>query len=94
MKSRDYLNKQFKDPAFKKKFNALELRYTIVGCVNGAGKTTFTTMFKDQCLNLGEIVDADELTKNSAGDSFDGCKAVRNKIRNWFGYRVRKPPPD
>lgn len=52
--------------------------YTIVGGVNGVGKSSFTGVLKSRTTDLGVIIDIDKLTAQSGGDPLaGGRRAVR-----------------
>lgn len=52
--------------------------YTIIGGVNGVGKSSFTGVLKSRTTDLGVIIDTDKLTAQTGGDSLAGGKmAVR-----------------
>ena len=36
--------------------------YTIIGGVNGVGKSSFTGVLKERCTDLGIIIDVDKIT--------------------------------
>ncbi len=50
-------------------------RYTIIGGVNGVGKSSFTGVLKGQTNDLGTIVDVDKITAQFGGDPLAGGKA-------------------
>ena len=52
--------------------------YTIIGGVNGVGKSSFTGVLKSRTMDLGVIVDVDKLTAQMGGKSLEGGKrAIR-----------------
>ena len=52
--------------------------YTIVGGVNGVGKSSFTGVLKSRVTDLGVIVDVDKITAQAGGGAIEGGKvAVR-----------------
>ena len=52
--------------------------YTIVGGVNGVGKSSFTGVLKSRVTDLGAIVDVDKITAQAGGGAIEGGKvAVR-----------------
>lgn len=55
--------------------------YTIVGGVNGVGKSSFTGVLKERTTDLGAIVDVDRITAELGGNALDGGKAALKKIR-------------
>ena len=48
--------------------------YTIIGGVNGVGKSSFTGVLKSQTKDLGMIVDIDKITAQLGGKSLEGGK--------------------
>ena len=46
--------------------------YTIIGGVNGVGKSSFTGVLKGSRLDLGIIVDVDKITAELGGNAFAG----------------------
>lgn len=55
--------------------------YTIVGGVNGVGKSSFTGVLKERSTDLGVIVDVDRITAELGGNALEGGKAALKKIR-------------
>lgn len=55
--------------------------YTIVGGVNGVGKSSFTGVLKERSTDLGVIVDVDRIIAKLGGNALDGGKAALTKIR-------------
>lgn len=52
--------------------------YTIVGGVNGVGKSSFTGVLKSRTTDLGVIVDVDKITAQMGGKALEGGKrAIR-----------------
>jgi len=52
--------------------------YTIVGGVNGVGKSSFTGVLKSRTTDLGAIVDVDKITAQMGGKALEGGKrAIR-----------------
>lgn len=52
--------------------------YTIVGGVNGVGKSSFTGVLKSRTTDLGVIVDVDKITAQMGGKALEGDKrAIR-----------------
>lgn len=49
-------------------------KYTIIGGVNGVGKSSFTGVLTRTCSDLGIIVDTDSLTAKNGGDKLKGGK--------------------
>ena len=54
--------------------------YTIIGGVNGAGKSSLTGALKSERTDLGIIIDVDKLTAAMGGDRLAGGKAAIAKI--------------
>ena len=54
--------------------------YTIIGGVNGVGKSSFTGVLKERCTDLGIIIDVDKITAELGGNALAGCKAAVKKI--------------
>ena len=88
MEYRAFLERQLKNPEVRKKYEALGLKYTIVGGVNGVGKTTFIREHKEMHPSSGEIIDADQITADLGGDPLTGGKAALKKIRKCLRKRV------
>lgn len=55
--------------------------YTIIGGVNGVGKSSFTGVLKERSTDLGMIVDVDKITAELGGNALAGGKAALRKIR-------------
>ncbi len=54
--------------------------YTIIGGVNGAGKSSFTGVLKESRKDLGRIIDVDKITAQLGGDPMTGGKESIRKI--------------
>lgn len=54
--------------------------YTIIGGVNGVGKSSFTGVLKERSTNLGVIVDVDKITAELGGNALAGGKAALRKM--------------
>lgn len=54
--------------------------YTLIGGVNGAGKSSLTGTLKAERTDLGVIVDPDKITAELGGDVFEGGKAAVKRI--------------
>lgn len=53
-------------------------KYTIIGGVNGAGKSSLTGVLKGEYSDLGTVIDTDRLTEKLCGDKLNGGReAVR-----------------
>lgn len=55
--------------------------YTIIGGVNGVGKSSFTGVLKERCSDLGIIIDVDKITAELGRNTMAGGKAALKKIR-------------
>ncbi len=56
--------------------------YTIVGGVNGVGKSSFTGVLKERSTDLGVIIDVDKITAELGGNALAGGKAALQKIND------------
>ena len=56
--------------------------FTIVGGVNGAGKSSLSGVLKDCLDDLGVIVDPDRLTAQHGGDEYAGGQAAVAKLQD------------
>lgn len=54
--------------------------YTIIGGVNGVGKSSFTGVLKGQRSDLGRIIDVDKITAQLGGDMLAGGKESIRRI--------------
>lgn len=54
--------------------------YTIIGGVNGVGKSSFTGVLKERSTDLGIVVDVDRITAELGAGSLAGGKAALKKI--------------
>ena len=54
--------------------------YTIVGGVNGCGKSSLTGTLKAERPDLGIIVDPDKITAELGGDEYEGGKVAVEKL--------------
>ena len=54
--------------------------YTIIGGVNGVGKSSFTGVLKERSTDLGYIVDVDKITAELGAGTLVGGKAALKKI--------------
>lgn len=54
--------------------------YSIIGGVNGVGKSSFTGVLKERCTDLGTIIDVDKITAELGGDALAGGKTALRKI--------------
>ena len=62
--------------------------YTIVGGVNGVGKSSFTGVLKERTTDLGVIIDVDKITAELGGNVLAGGKAALNRIRECIEKKV------
>ncbi len=54
--------------------------YTIIGGVNGTGKSSLTGVLKAQRADLGTIIDVDKITAQSGGNALTGGKIALERI--------------
>ncbi len=54
--------------------------YTIIGGVNGVGKSSFTGVLKGSRDDLGQIIDVDRITAQLGGDALAGGKEAIRRI--------------
>ena len=57
-------------------------KYTIIGGVNGSGKSSFTGAIKSEMKDLGIIIDVDKITASMGGNQVEGGKAALKKIKD------------
>lgn len=62
--------------------------YTIVGGVNGVGKSSFTGVLKERSTDLGTIIDVDKITAEMGGSALAGGKAALQKINDCISRGV------
>ena len=62
--------------------------YTIIGGVNGVGKSSFTGVLKERTMDLGTIIDVDKITAELGGNPLAGGKAALTKIRDCITRNV------
>lgn len=62
--------------------------FTIIAGVNGVGKSSFTGVLKEQCTNLGIIVDVDKITAELGKGALAGGKAALKKINECIEKEV------
>lgn len=62
--------------------------YTIIGGVNGVGKSSFTGVLKGSRTDLGIIVDVDKITAELGAGALAGGKAALKKINECIGKGV------
>ena len=63
--------------------------YTIVGGVNGVGKSSFTGVLKERTTDLGTIIDVDKITADLGGNALTGGKAALKKILYTRNHPIR-----
>lgn len=62
--------------------------YTIIGGVNGVGKSSLTGVLKSRTTDLGVIVDVDKITAQLGGSALEGGKAALRLIEDCLGKGV------
>jgi len=62
--------------------------YTIIGGVNGVGKSSFTGVLKERTTDLGTIIDVDRITAELGGNTLAGGKAALTKIRDCISHNI------
>lgn len=62
--------------------------YTIIGGVNGSGKSSLSGVLSAESTELGIIIDTDKLTKERGGDRIKGGKAAIALIDDCLKKRV------
>ena len=55
--------------------------YTIIGGVNGTGKSSLTGVLKTQTTDLGQIIDVDRITAENGGSAIQGGKIALERIQ-------------
>lgn len=55
--------------------------YTIIGGVNGTGKSSLTGVLRAKTADLGHIIDVDKITASMGGDKYAAGKKAVEKIR-------------
>lgn len=55
-------------------------RYTIIGGVNGTGKSSLTGVLKTQSADLGIIIDVDKITAQNNGNAMTGGRIALQRI--------------
>lgn len=58
--------------------------YTIIGGLNGVGKSSFTGVLKERCEDLGQIIDVDKITAELGA----GGKAALNRIETCIEKKI------
>ena len=54
--------------------------YTLIGGVNGVGKSSFTGLLRAERSDLGQIVDPDAITARCGSDEYEGGKQAVARI--------------
>ena len=62
--------------------------YTIIGGVNGTGKSSLTGVLKTQTTDLGQIIDVDRITAENGGNAILGEKTVLERIQSCLGKNI------
>ena len=62
--------------------------YTIIGGVNGTGKSSLTGVLKTQTTDLGQIIDVDKITAENGGSAILGEKTVLERIQSCLGKNI------
>lgn len=57
-------------------------KYTIIGGVNGVGKSSLSGVLSAESTDLGIIIDTDKITAENGGDRIKGGKAAIDRIEN------------
>ena len=63
-------------------------KYTIIGGVNGTGKSSFTGVMKSSVTDLGVIIDVDKITASVGGKALEGGKIALRKINECLDKSV------
>ena len=56
--------------------------YTIIGGVNGTGKSSLTGVLKTQTTDLGIIIDVDKITAQNGGNAIQGGRIALERIKD------------
>ena len=64
------------------------LKYTIIGGVNGTGKSSFTGVLKTQAVDLGIIIDVDKLTASAGVSPIKGGKMALHTIKDCLYKKI------
>ena len=71
--------------------------YTIIGGVNGAGKSSLTGSLRAERTDLGIVVDPDQLTAQCGGDEYEGGKLAVQRIEtalaDGVNFTQKRPSP-
>lgn len=68
--------------------------YTIIGGVNGVGKSSLTGVLRSELTDLGAVIDVDKLTASLGGDKLSGGKAAIRKIESCLKKKGLLHPGD
>ena len=63
--------------------------YTIIGGVNGVGKSSLTGVLASESNDLGVIIDTDKITASLGGDKIKGGKAAIERINNSLAKGIK-----
>lgn len=58
--------------------------YTIIGGVNGVGKSSFNGVLKKQSTDLGIMIDVNRITAELGGNALGGGRVAIEIIRQWL----------
>ena len=56
--------------------------YTIIGGVNGTGKSSLTGVLKTQTTDLGIVIDVDKITAQNGGNAIQGGRIALERIKD------------
>ena len=62
--------------------------YTIIGGVNGTGKSSLTGVLKTQTTDLGQIIDVDKITAENGGSAILGGKIALGRIQSCLDKNI------
>lgn len=62
--------------------------YTIIGGVNGTGKSSLTGVLRSELDDLGVIIDVDRITAENGGDPLKGGKLAVQRLHSCMGRGV------
>lgn len=68
--------------------------YTLIGGVNGAGKSSLTGSLRSERNDFGIVVDPDKLTIQCGGDEYEGGKLAVERIERALMDGVNFTPRD
>ena len=63
--------------------------YTLIGGVNGAGKSSLTGSLRSERSDFGVVIDPDKLTLQCGGDEYEGGKLAVERIERALEEVVR-----